>query len=85
MHRPPYSLLVCLLGEVLRLEEVKPQLLVGIHTQVPLANGRKNGGLRDRVGGKVMELHPIVVQDRPHEPARRHPEPLSWKATKLTM
>jgi hypothetical protein len=31
-----------------------------------------------------MELDAVVVKDRPHEPARRHPEPLSWKATKLT-
>jgi hypothetical protein len=61
VHHPPYSLLVRLLSEVLRLEEVEPQLLVGLHTQVPLADGSKNGGLRDGVGGEVMELHPIVV------------------------
>jgi hypothetical protein len=32
----------------------------------------------------VMELHLVVMQERPHKPARRCPEPLSWKAMKLT-
>jgi hypothetical protein len=45
VHRPPYSPLTRLLGEVLRLKEVEPQLPVGLHTQVPLADGRKNGDL----------------------------------------
>jgi hypothetical protein len=45
MHRPPYSPLARLLGEVHRLEEVEPQLPVGLHTQVPLADGRKNSRL----------------------------------------
>jgi hypothetical protein len=31
-----------------------------------------------------MKLHLIVVEKRSHELAQRHPEPLSWKATKLT-
>jgi hypothetical protein len=45
MHRPPHSFLVCLLGKVLRLEEVEPQLLVGLDPQVPLIGSHKNGGL----------------------------------------
>jgi hypothetical protein len=35
-----------------------------------------------------VQLHPIVVQDRPHEVARRPagtPNPRSWKGTKLTI
>jgi hypothetical protein len=32
----------------------------------------------------MMQLHLVVMEERPHEAARRHPEPLSWKATKLT-
>jgi hypothetical protein len=75
MYHPPYSPLTCLLGEVLHLEEVEPQLLVGPHPQVPLADGHENGGLQDRVGGKVMQLHPIIMQDGPHELAWWHPEP----------
>jgi hypothetical protein len=50
VHHPPYSPLADLLGEVLLLEEVEPQILVGLHPQVPLIDGYKNGGLQDRVG-----------------------------------
>jgi hypothetical protein len=45
MHRPLHSSLVCLLGEMLRLEELEPQLLVGLDPQVSLTDSRKNGGL----------------------------------------
>jgi hypothetical protein len=40
-----HSLLIRLLGEMLHLEEVEPQLLVGLDPEVPLVDGRKNGGL----------------------------------------
>jgi hypothetical protein len=69
---------------MLCLEKVEPQIPVGLHPQVPLADCHKNGGLRDGVGGEMMELHLVVVKKLPHKLARRHPEPLSWKATKLT-
>jgi hypothetical protein len=75
VHRTPHSLLTCLLSEMLRLEEMKPQIPVGLHPQIPLTDCRKDGGLRDGVGGEVMELHLVVVWERPHELARRHPEP----------
>jgi hypothetical protein len=42
--------------------------------QVPLAHRYEDGGLRDGVRGEVVQLHPIVVQDRPHEAAHRHTE-----------
>jgi hypothetical protein len=45
MHRPPHSSLARLLGEMLRLEEVEPQLLMGLDPQVSLIDSRKNGGL----------------------------------------
>jgi hypothetical protein len=32
----------------------------------------------------MMELHLVVVEKRPREPSWRHPDPLLWKATKLT-
>jgi hypothetical protein len=32
----------------------------------------------------MMELHLVMMEKRPHKLARRHPDPLSWKATKLT-
>jgi hypothetical protein len=59
---------------MLRLEEVEPQLLVGLDPQVPLADGRKNGSLRDGIRGEMVELHPKIVGDGLHESARRHPE-----------
>jgi hypothetical protein len=74
VHRPLYSPLAHLLSEVLRLEEVEPELLVGLDPQVPLANGRENYGLQDGVGGEMMELH-LVMRDGPHELAWRCPEP----------
>jgi hypothetical protein len=41
----------------------------------PLTNRRKDGRLRNRVGVEVMQLHPVVVQERPHEAARSHSKP----------
>jgi hypothetical protein len=32
--------------------------------------GPSGGRLRDGVGGEVVQLHPIVVAQPPHEPAR---------------
>jgi hypothetical protein len=48
---------------------------VGVNPQKPLANRHENGRLRDGVGVEVMQLHPIVVRERPHEATRRHPKP----------
>jgi hypothetical protein len=52
-----------------------PQVLVGVNPQKPLANRRKNGRLRYGVGIEIMQLHPVVMRERPHEAARRHPKP----------
>jgi hypothetical protein len=59
----------------LRGEEMGPQIPVGVNPQKPLANRHKNGRLRDGVGVEVVKLHPVVVRERPHEAARRHPKP----------
>jgi hypothetical protein len=56
---------------MLRLEEVEPQLPVGLDPQVPLADSHKNGGLRDGIGGQLVELHPVMVGDGPHESATK--------------
>jgi hypothetical protein len=45
MHRTPHSPLTRLLGKMLCLEKVEPQVPVGFHPQVPLADRRKDGGL----------------------------------------
>jgi hypothetical protein len=62
-------------GEELLGEEIGPQVPVGVNPPKPLANRRENGRLRDGVGVEVMQLHPIVVREHPHEVARRHPKP----------
>jgi hypothetical protein len=58
----------------LRGKEMSPQVPMGGDPQVPFANRYEDGGLRDGVGAEVVQLHPIVVQDRPHKAARRHTE-----------
>jgi hypothetical protein len=66
------------------LEEVEPQLLVGLDPQVPLVDGHENGGLRHGVGGEMVELHLIVMQGARMNWLGGIPSPLSCKATKLT-
>jgi hypothetical protein len=48
---------------------------VRVNPQKTLANRREDGHLRDRVGVEVMQLHFVVVQERPHEAAHWHFEP----------
>jgi hypothetical protein len=59
----------------LRGEEMGPQIPVGVNPQKTLANRRKDGRLRNGVRVEVVQLHPVVVQERPHETARWHSEP----------
>jgi hypothetical protein len=62
-------------GKELRGEEMGPQILVRVNPQKTLANHREDGRLRNGVGVEVMQLHPVVVQERPHETARWHSKP----------
>jgi hypothetical protein len=62
-------------GEEFSGEEMGPQVPVGVNPQKPLANRHENGRLRDGVGVEVVKLHPVVMRERPHEVARRHPKP----------
>jgi hypothetical protein len=48
---------------------------VRVNPQKTLTNRREDGRLRDIVGVEVMQLHSIVVQERPHEAARWHSKP----------
>jgi hypothetical protein len=41
----------------------------------PSQNRHKDGRLRNGVGVEVVQLHPVIVQERPHETARWHSEP----------
>jgi hypothetical protein len=59
----------------LRGEEMGPQVPVGVNPQKPLTSRHENSRLRDGVGVEVMQLHPVVVRERPHEAARRHTKP----------
>jgi hypothetical protein len=52
-----------------------PQVPVRVNPQKTLANRREDGRLRNGVGVDVMQLHPVVVQERPHEAARWHSKP----------
>jgi hypothetical protein len=52
-----------------------PQVLVRVNPQKPLTNRHENSRLRDGVGVEVMQLHPVVMRERPHEAAHRHPKP----------
>jgi hypothetical protein len=47
----------------------------GVNPQKPFANRREDGCLRDRVGVEIVQLHPLEMQNRPHETACRHSEP----------
>jgi hypothetical protein len=50
---------------------MSPQVLVGVDPQVSFANHCEDGGLRDGVGAEVLQLHPVVMQNRLHEAACR--------------
>jgi hypothetical protein len=52
-----------------------PQVPVGVNPQKPLADHHENGRMRDGVGVEVVKLHPVVMWERPHEAAHRHPKP----------
>jgi hypothetical protein len=62
-------------GKELRGEVMGPQILVRVNPQKTLTNRREDGRLRNGVGVEVLQLHPVVVQERPHETARWHSKP----------
>jgi hypothetical protein len=62
-------------GEELRGEEMGPQVPMRVNPQKTLTNCREDGRLRNGVGVEVMQLHPVVVQERPHKAARWHSKP----------
>jgi hypothetical protein len=66
-------------GKKLRREEMGPQVSMGGNPQKPFANRREDGCLRDGVGSEIVQLHPIDVQNSPHETTCRHSEPSLMK------
>jgi hypothetical protein len=83
-HRHANSPLPRRQGKRLRGEEMGPQIPVGVNPQKPFANHREDGCLRDVVGAEIVQLHPVEMQNRPHETTRWHSNPRSWKETKLS-
>jgi hypothetical protein len=75
LHRHADLLLPRHQGKKLRGEEMGPQILVGVNPQKTLANRCEDGRLRNGVGIEVVQLHPVVVQERPHETACWHSKP----------
>jgi hypothetical protein len=63
-------------GKRLRREEMGPQIPVGLNPQKPFANRREDGCLHDGVGVEIVQLHPVEMQNRPHEATCWHSEPL---------
>jgi hypothetical protein len=62
-------------GKELRGKEMGSQIPVRVNPQKTLANRREDGRLRNGVGVEVVQLHPVVVQERPHETAHWHSKP----------
>jgi hypothetical protein len=62
-------------GKELHGEEMGPQIPVRVNPQKILTNHCEDGRLRNGVGVEVVQLHPVVVQERPHEAARWHSKP----------
>jgi hypothetical protein len=68
-HRHADSLFPRRRGKRLRGEEMGPQIPVGVNPQKSFANRHEDGRLRDGVGVEIVQLHPVEMQDRPHETA----------------
>ena len=47
---------------------------MGSNPQIPLADSDEDGHLRNGIGVEVVELHAIVVRERPHESVHRNAE-----------
>jgi hypothetical protein len=75
LHRHADSLFPRRRGKRLRGEEMGPQIPVGVNPQKSFANCREDGCLRDGVRVQIVQLHPVEMQNRPHETACWHSEP----------
>ena len=66
--REPLRLAPHVLDEELAAEQVDPQIPMGFDPQVSLADSDEDRRLRDGVGAEVVQLRPVVLAQRPHEP-----------------
>ena len=70
-HHLPHARRARRLSGMTRLEEVEPHLPVGCNAQIPLTDGDEDGRLCNGVRVEVVELHTVVVRERPYELIRR--------------
>jgi hypothetical protein len=52
-----------------------PQVLMNVNPQITLANRCEDGRLCNGVRVEVVQLHPVIVQERSHEAARWYSKP----------
>ena len=74
MDGPPRPLLN-MLGVEIPPEQVFPQVPVGLHPQIALADGEEDRRLQDGVGGEVVQLHLVVVAERADESPDGYADP----------
>jgi len=65
--------------EQLTPEEVEPQLPMRHHAQVTFAHRGEDRRGADRIGGEMLELDSIVVEEGPHEATRRRSKPVAME------
>jgi hypothetical protein len=65
-------------------QEVEPQVPMGLDPKVPLVDRCEDGHLGYEVTIEVMHLHPVVVRSARIKRLARTPNPRSWKGMKLT-
>jgi hypothetical protein len=61
-------------GEGLCTEEMERQVPVGLNPKESLVDSGEDGRLSDGVGVEVVQLHPVVVRQGPHEATHQNPE-----------
>ena len=57
--------------------QMEPQIPMGHHPQIALTHCGKDHHGGDGVRREVLELHPIVVAERPHETAQRRAQAMA--------
>ena len=65
-------------GRHVRLEEVKLEVPVDRNPQEPLADRGEDGGLHHQIGIQVVQLHLVVVEDRPDQTTGCDVNPLGF-------
>ena len=73
-HRHAQLLPLLPLLQVVDSKEIPPQVEVGANPQESLAQGDKRCNVLDPIGGKVLQLHLVVIQQPPKERVSRYGE-----------